>query len=95
MALRARQRRTHPFFVLDAAIEAVRTDRVPGKELPGPMRLVVVGPQALWPRHSGPARPPLGLDGQRSELVEGKGAPAFVLEQVLDAGQFLLAQRVG
>ena len=59
------------------------------------MWLVIVGPQPLWPRDLGPARPALGLDGQWSELVEGKGAPAFVLEQVLDTRQFLLAQRIG
>ena len=37
------------------------------------MRLVIVGTQALWSRHSRSVRPTLGLDGQRSELVEGKG----------------------
>jgi len=91
------QRRARTFLRLDAAIEAVGSHRVPGEELPGPVRLVVVGSQALWPGHLCPARPTLGLDGQRSELVEGKGASAFVFvfEEVLDAGQLLLTKRIG
>ena len=89
------QRRAGTFLGLDASIEAVGTHRVPGEELPGPVRLVVVGPQPLWPRHLRPARPTLGLDGERSELVEGKGALALVFEEVLDEGQLLLAERVG
>jgi len=38
---------------------------------------------------------PPWFDGEWSELVEGKGALALVFEQVLDAGQLLLAQRIG
>jgi hypothetical protein len=80
---------------LDAAEKAIGTDRVPGEELPRSVGLVVVGPKSLWPGHLRPARPAFGFDGQRSELVEGDGPVPFVLEQVLDAGELLLASWIG
>jgi hypothetical protein len=56
---------------------------------------VVVRPEALWLGAFRPAHPTFGLDGERAELVKGKGAVTLVLEQVLDACQLLLAERVG
>jgi len=72
---------------LDAVMEPVGTDRVPGEQLSRPMGLVGGGSQSLWPGLLRPTRPAHGHDGQRPELVEGKGQVPLVLEQPLDAGR--------
>jgi len=56
---------------------------------------VVVRPEPLWLGAIRPAHPSLGLDGERAELVKGEGPVPLMLEQVLDACQLLLAERVG